>query len=63
MQGAPMRIDEKPPSHGHLRVTEGQTRAGPADTLPPPCRMRSAAPVGPAGRAGTILALDLANGI
>ena len=58
-----MRIDEKPPSHGHLRAAEGQTHAGPADTLPPPGRMKGAAPVGPAGRARTILTLDLANRI
>ena len=63
MQGATMRIDEKPQSHGHLRATEGQTRTGLADMLPPPGRIRSAAPVGPAGRTGTILALDPANGI
>ena len=58
MQGATMRIDEKPQSHDHFRATEGQTRTGLAGTLPPPGRMRSAAPVGPAGGTGTILALD-----
>ena len=58
MQGATMRIDEKPQSHDHFRATEGQTRTGLADTLPPPGRMRGAAPVGPAGGTGTILALD-----
>ena len=63
MQGATMRIGEKPPSHGHFRSVEGQARADLAGTLPPPGRIRSAAPVGPAGRAGTILALDLANRI
>jgi hypothetical protein len=63
MQGATMRIGEKPQSHGHLRATEGQIRTGLADTLPPPGRMRSAAPTGPAGRTGTILALDPANRI
>jgi len=63
MHGAPMRIDEKPPSHWHLRAPEGQTRADPADTLPPNGRMRSAVPVGPAGSARTILTLDLNNRI
>jgi hypothetical protein len=58
-----MRIDEKPQSHGHLRATEGQIRTGLADTLPPPGRMRGAAPLGPAARTGTILALDLSNSI
>jgi hypothetical protein len=53
-----MRIDEKPQSHRHLRATEGQTRAGLAGTLPPPGRIRSATPVGPADRIGTILALE-----
>ena len=53
-----MRIDEKLPSYDHLCATEGQTRAGLADTLPPPARMRSAAPAGRAGRTGTILALE-----
>jgi len=63
MQGATMRIDEKPQSHGHLRATQGQIRTVRADMPPPPGRMRSAAPVGPAGRTGTILALDPANRI
>jgi hypothetical protein len=58
MQGATMCIDEKPQSHGHLRTTEGQTHAGLADTLPPPGRIRRRRAVGPAGRTGTILALD-----
>ena len=58
-----MRIGEKPQSHGHLRATEGQARAGPADKLPPHGRMCSAASAGPAGRPGTILALDLVNRI
>ena len=57
------RIDEKPRSHDHLRATERQTRAGLADTLPRPGRMTSAAPVGPASRTGTILALDPADRI
>jgi len=63
MQGATMRIDEKQQSHGHLRATQGQIRTVRSDMLPPPGRMRSAAPVGPAGRTGTILALDPANRI
>jgi hypothetical protein len=53
-----MRIDEKLQSYDHFYATEGQTRAGLADTLPPPGRMRSAALVGPAGRTGIILALE-----
>jgi hypothetical protein len=36
MQGATMRIDEKPQSHDHFRATERQTRTGLADALPPP---------------------------
>ncbi len=63
MYRATMRIDEKPQSYGHLRATEGQARADLAHKPPPPGRMRSAAPVGPSGRTGTILALDPANGI
>ena len=58
-----IRIDEKPPSHSHLRATEGQTRTAPADTLSPPAESGGAAPVGPAGRTRTILALDPADRI
>ena len=59
-----MRIDEKLPSHGHLRATEGQIRTGLADTPPPPGRIRRRR-AGRPGRpgAGTILALDPANRI
>lgn len=53
-----MCIDEKLQSYDHLRAPEGQTRTGLADTLPPPGRIRSAASAGPAGRTGTILALE-----
>jgi hypothetical protein len=56
VQRATMLIDEKLQSYDHLHATEGQTRTGLADTLPPPGRMRSAAPAVPAGRTGTILA-------
>jgi hypothetical protein len=58
-----IRIGEKPQSHGHLRAIEGQARTARADTPPPPGRMRSAAPAGPAGRIGTILTLDPADRI
>jgi hypothetical protein len=63
MQGTMIHIGEKPQSYGHLRATEGQARADLAHKPPPPGRMRSAAPVGPSGRTGTILALDPANRI
>ena len=58
-----IRIGEKPQPHGHLRAIEAQACTVQADTPPPPGRMRSAAPTGPADRTGTILALDPANRI